>query len=47
MRLYNKYTHEFATLVSQSDTHYAVKYDGEDQIYTAPNWYFEVVNYDD
>lgn len=43
MRVYNRYLHEYATVISKTASHYAVRYDGDSQIYVAPVSYFEVV----
>lgn len=42
MRVYHKFLHEYATVLNKTDRHYAVRYDGDSQIYVAPKWYFEV-----
>lgn len=42
MRVYHKYLHEYATVIAQTRTHYAVRYDGDDQIFSAPIHLFEL-----
>lgn len=43
MRVYHKYLHEYATVISKTATYYAVRYDGDDRLWSAPIDYFEVV----
>jgi hypothetical protein len=42
MRVYNIHTHEYATVLNRTKSYYAVRYDGDNQIYSAPISYFEV-----
>lgn len=43
MRVYHKFLHEYATVINRTANHYAVRYDGDDCIYTVPKWCFETV----
>lgn len=40
MRLYHKFLHEYAELISETPTHYVVRYEGDPDThhYTVPKW---------
>lgn len=44
MRLYNKYTHEYAILIANIGAAFKVQYERDGLIATAPAYYFETVD---
>jgi hypothetical protein len=41
MLVYNKYVDRYATLISREGDHCTVRYEGDEQLYSVPNWELE------